>query len=802
MDANAVTVKYTGLALTSVPTFLYEDPCGTGTKSWFAVVNDTSKAMITDYSKNLSSGSGRTYFTPPGQSAVPFNNIVTTLVTNMYCLFYIVYPHNEFNEPIASWDTSNVTDMDILFNGAFNQPIGSWNVSNVTRMGSMFSTSFNHPIGSWNTSKVTYMGAMFSGSAFNQPIGDWNVSNVTDMSGMFNGSAFNQSIGSWNTSKVTTMDYMFYYSNAFNQPIGAWNTANVLTMARMFQSATSFNQPIGDWNTSNVTDMGAMFSNSAFNQPIGYWNTSKVQLIGSMFSNSAFNHPIGLWNTSNVTDIRGMFTASAFNQPIDSWNTSNVTSMNWMFQNATSFNQPIGSWNTSNVTSMHDMFYGATSFNQPIGSWNTSNVTYMYYMFYGATLFNQNISSWNVIKVHGIPSSFSVDCPLIAEYTPMWNKLVLDYFYNEVTVKYVGSTPLTSVPTFLYDDPRDTGTRSWFAVVDDTSKAMITDYAKNLSSGDGRTYFTTAGNVVPFNNIVTTLLTDASSLFLNASSFNEPIDSWYTSNVTNMDQMFSGANAFNQPISHWRTLNVTIMNYMFNNATLFNQNISNWAVENVSPNPPTNFSTGSALSAANSPPWNQVSTHVFSVITDISFNSLDFDTGMTNLFTNEDDDVFNFDMPNSNFKFNDEVYNSLYVNSNGWLSFVEQTYRYSGSHGQSPTNSFHYLAFDAIASCYYKFDSNDTIMLIKIIGNFYDHPSVTFTIKLIIDQSGIIKINYNISYTTTAYPLSPVIGWSGNNWSNTSDDTILTINGYTFDGNYNNPTTDAYSLNGMTLQFS
>ena len=42
----------------------------------------------------------------------------------------------EFNQPVGSWDTSNVTDMNGVFLRAteFNQPVGSWDTSNVTDM--------------------------------------------------------------------------------------------------------------------------------------------------------------------------------------------------------------------------------------------------------------------------------------------------------------------------------------------------------------------------------------------------------------------------------------------------------------------------------------------------------------------------------------------------------------------------------------------------------------------------------------------------------------------------------------------
>ena len=245
---------------------------------------------------------------------------------------------------------------------------------------------------------------------------------------------------------------------------------------------------------------------------------------------------------------------------------------------------------------------------------------------------------------------------------------------NGVTIKYTRSS-IPSVPFFIQASPRGTG-MEWFAVVNNTSNSMITNYANNVLSGPGRTYFTYLGNVVPFNNIVTTLLTDASSLFNGASafnqlitswdtanvtttyqmfqgaaafnqplnswntakfnvmsnmfesatSFNQPLNSWNTSNVTNMFQIFGNATKFNQPLNSWNTANVLYMhnmfynaaafiqplnswntanvinmNNMFQGATLFNQYIGAWNVAKVSPNPPTNFSTGSALSAANTP---------------------------------------------------------------------------------------------------------------------------------------------------------------------------------------------------------
>ena len=58
--------------------------------------------------------------------------LCTSLVTDMSYMLQYSY----FNQDISSWDVSNVTNMNGMFEVLlhFNQDISSWDVSNVTNM--------------------------------------------------------------------------------------------------------------------------------------------------------------------------------------------------------------------------------------------------------------------------------------------------------------------------------------------------------------------------------------------------------------------------------------------------------------------------------------------------------------------------------------------------------------------------------------------------------------------------------------------------------------------------------------------
>ena len=94
----------------------------------------------------------------------------------------------------------------------------------------------------------------------------------------------------------------------------------------------------------------------------------------------------------------------------------------------------------------------------------------------------------------------------------------------------------------------------------------------------GCTNLNSPANINTWN---TAAVTNMSSMFFQASAFNQNIGSWNTATVTTMQQMFYQASAFNQNIGSWNTGAVTNMAVMFNEATAFNQNIGAWNTGSV-----------------------------------------------------------------------------------------------------------------------------------------------------------------------------------------------------------------------------
>ena len=170
--------------------------------------------------------------------------------------------------PIASWDTSGITNMRCLFyyKEDFNEDISRWNVSNVVAMDMMFSraASFNGDLSCWEVGQVQNMRFMFSGAtSFNGDLSRWNVSNVVYMDLMFERAAsFTGDPSRWEVGQVESMHGMFRGATSYNGDLSSWDVGQVESMTEMFHGATSFTRQLGGaWSTSTANKY-AMFRNS------------------------------------------------------------------------------------------------------------------------------------------------------------------------------------------------------------------------------------------------------------------------------------------------------------------------------------------------------------------------------------------------------------------------------------------------------------------------------------------------------------------------------------------------------------
>jgi len=197
-------------------------------------------------------------------------------------------------------------------------------------------------------------------------------------------------------------------------------------------------------------------------------------------------------------------------------------------------------------------------------------------MFQNASAFNQNISGWVVDNViQKPPTDFSTGSALTVENSPIWFPVVLES--NQVTNKFIGNVPTGSENPFFV-----TSANVVYAVMRNSQDSIdkINAYAIGTSGASAPFTHSTAG-VIPFNRIVTTLMTNMTSMFSYATTFNSDISSWDTSNVTNMRLMFLLSLAFNGNLSNWNTSKVTDMDRMFSFAYSFNKNIGSWDVSKV-----------------------------------------------------------------------------------------------------------------------------------------------------------------------------------------------------------------------------
>ncbi len=460
-----------------------------------------------------------------------------------------------------------------------------------------------------------------------------DISTVADMSWMFAGAtSFNGDISSWNTSSVTDMSGMFYSAKSFNGDISSWDVSRVTGMHFMFYNATSFNQPLDGWDVSSVTSMHFMFYNAtSFNQPLDTWDISSVIYTAYMFSYaSSFNQNLSAWDMSSVTSMSGMFFgASSFNQSLGPWyitlNSLVVSNDERMVGSIVAQNPILASHNpTYNVTSAHaDLFEVIDNTirlkpdqNVTLGTTYQVNVTatgpdlfgnHHHVILVTATepidpLLNapdhafvttwttavSNRTMWLPVSGSGITIDWGDGSTVSGVSDPQPHTYVAPGTYAVIVTGGLERFHLDNGPSraSLYSIDQ-WGNSSWTSMEAAFYRASHVTYratdapdlsrVTNMSSMfEGAASFN--GNISAWD---VSSVTSMTGMFYEASSFNQPLDTWDISGVTDTQLMFAGAGAFNQNISAWDVSSVTSMTGMFAGAGAFNQDISAWDVSNV-----------------------------------------------------------------------------------------------------------------------------------------------------------------------------------------------------------------------------
>ena len=128
------------------------------------------------------------------------NDIDTSKITDMNCLFTNFNMSDLRKIDISRWDVSNVVNMEGMFYSCinFNCDLSEWDVSNVVNMRQMFAfcKEFNSDLSKWDTHNVKVTMEMFTGCVkFNSDLSKWDVSRVENMSYMFdNCTSFNSDL--------------------------------------------------------------------------------------------------------------------------------------------------------------------------------------------------------------------------------------------------------------------------------------------------------------------------------------------------------------------------------------------------------------------------------------------------------------------------------------------------------------------------------------------------------------------------------------------------------------------------------
>ena len=330
----------------------------------------------------------------------------------------------DFRVPDGGMETENMF-LNASISSIDMTPLGSYRLNGSAK--GMFNgarmTDIN--LGDVDTSAVTDMSDMFNGavsyyvSNCNLDLSKFNTESVTTMAGMFsnNSSLTDVDLSSFNTSAVTDMSDMFARTGIVEKDLTGLDTSSVVTMARMFKNNSALRSlDTSNWDTSKVEDMSEMFRDcqKLTNVSLSDWNVGSVKSTSGMFRNCEVIPEIDVskWDVSHVEDMSNMFDCAFKVKSFDvgRWNTQSVKNMNSLFAGCWDLEAvDVSNWNTSNVENMSYTFGNCTKLETiAVQDWDVSKVRVMSGMFNACTkLRHLNLEKWRTSSLQNAERLFA-----------------------------------------------------------------------------------------------------------------------------------------------------------------------------------------------------------------------------------------------------------------------------------------------------------------------------------------------------------------------------------------------------------
>lgn len=363
-----------------------------------------------------------------------------------------------FSLDLKNADTSNVTNMSMMFRGLSAQEIdlSGFDTSNVTDMSEMFFSSYvpNIDLSSFDTSKVTNMASMFAYSFFSTlDLTGFDTSNVTVMTNMFGGSCNLETIyvsDKWSVENVDREQYndqdMFYdctylsggKGTAFDPNFtdseyaridGGEEAPGYLSAVGDKQDLSYFDKKTSTLHLKGYVKNGGVYGGMILPEGVAKEDvlhiTADEGTILPLNSSSLFFDMVNLETadlknaaSSTIFDMRSMFEfcSNLVSVDLTGIDTSNVKDMGFMFAECEKLEAiDLSGFNTSSVNNMCGMFEYCSSLSSlDLSTFDTSSVWDMGMMFRGCSFEALDITSFDTSYVSYMDYMFS-DCKNLKE---------------------------------------------------------------------------------------------------------------------------------------------------------------------------------------------------------------------------------------------------------------------------------------------------------------------------------------------------------------------------------------------------